>query len=157
MNANARQVGGQHYAVPYQHWDFVADLGLGYFEGQITKYISRARKKNGLQDYQKALHFLEKLIEVAGQRAGAPRSAYSHFNGYIYLGDIRTTVTMQDAIGAFCTGSKLTEEETTVVDGVARWHTILQLQTARHNLIQLIADFEAPEPGAGYVNQGKDI
>jgi len=61
-SANDRQVGGKHYASAYQHWDFVLDAKLGYFEGQITKYLSRHRKKNGLQDAEKALHFAEKLL-----------------------------------------------------------------------------------------------
>lgn len=61
--ANERQEGGTHYTAPIQHWDYVVAQGLGYFEGQITKYISRWRKKNGLEDLKKARHFLDKLIE----------------------------------------------------------------------------------------------
>ena len=62
-SANGHQVGGQHYAKPIQHWDYVIAQGLGYFEGQITKYVSRWRDKNGLEDLKKARHFLDKLIE----------------------------------------------------------------------------------------------
>lgn len=61
--ANTRQVGGSHYGAKYQHWDMVIEHDLNYFEGQITKYVMRARKKNGLQDLQKAAHFLEKYME----------------------------------------------------------------------------------------------
>lgn len=63
MSANTRQVGGTHYAASTQHWDMAIACKLGYMEGQITKYISRWRKKHGVQDLQKALHFLDKLIE----------------------------------------------------------------------------------------------
>ena len=73
--ANASQVGGGHYKAPIQHWDFVIANDLGYFEGQITKYITRWRKKNGVQDLIKARHFLDKLIEVA-EAEGEPTSAY---------------------------------------------------------------------------------
>lgn len=62
--ANARQVGGDHYAAPIQHWDFVASNKLDYFQGQITKYVSRCWKKNGLEDLLKARHFLDKYIEL---------------------------------------------------------------------------------------------
>lgn len=62
--ANDRQVGGVHYKSGIQHWDVVVANDLNYFEGQITKYVMRARKKNGLQDLQKAKHFLEKYLEV---------------------------------------------------------------------------------------------
>jgi len=73
--ANASQVGGGHYKAHIQHWDFVIANDLGYFEGQITKYITRWRKKNGVQDLLKARHFLDKLIEVA-EAEGEPTSAY---------------------------------------------------------------------------------
>lgn len=68
--ANDKQVGGAHYRADVQHWDWVEDNGLGYLEGCATKYISRWRKKNGLQDLEKSLHYLEKLLEkfLAGQR-----------------------------------------------------------------------------------------
>lgn len=62
-SANDRQVGGKHYGKPIQHWDYVIAQNLGYFEGQITKYVSRWRDKNGLEDLRKAQHFLDKLIE----------------------------------------------------------------------------------------------
>lgn len=65
LSANNRQVGGLHYATKLQHWDYVADRQLGYFEGQITKYVTRWRKKNGIQDLEKAQHFLAKLYELA--------------------------------------------------------------------------------------------
>jgi len=63
VRANDTQVAGDHYRTPIQHWDYVLANDLGYFEGQITKYVTRWRKKNGVQDLRKALHFLEKLIE----------------------------------------------------------------------------------------------
>lgn len=70
--ANARQVGGSHYRADYQHWDFVADGNLGYFEGQITKYVARWNRKNGVQDLEKAKHFLQKMRELHTQGRYAP-------------------------------------------------------------------------------------
>lgn len=68
--ANDTQVGGSHYrGAPVQHWDMVAMHGLDYFQGQITKYVMRWRKKNGLQDLYKARHFLQKYIEVEEAKA----------------------------------------------------------------------------------------
>jgi hypothetical protein len=40
---------------------------LDYFQGQITKYIMRWKLKNGLQDLEKAHHFLEKYIELVAK------------------------------------------------------------------------------------------
>jgi hypothetical protein len=62
--ANEVQIAGTHYRNEYQHWDYVADNGLGYFDGQVTKYVTRWRRKNGVQDLEKAKHFTLKLIEL---------------------------------------------------------------------------------------------
>lgn len=69
MAANDRQVGGDHYRdatgkCPHcggviQHWDLYGEQP--YLIGQVTKYATR--NKNGLEDYEKAVHFLQKLIE----------------------------------------------------------------------------------------------
>lgn len=74
MNSNTTQVGGNHYkGTTYQHWDFVMlALGGRYLEGNITKYIARHRKKNGLQDLQKARHYLTKLIELYNEGGVQP-------------------------------------------------------------------------------------
>jgi len=64
--ANARQVGGDHYRVhgsEMQHWDYAALKKFDYFQGVITKYVERWKFKNGLQDLEKAQHYLEKYIE----------------------------------------------------------------------------------------------
>jgi hypothetical protein len=73
MAANERQVGGSHYkGSAIEHWDIVAQHDLDYFQGQITKYVMRWRKKNGTEDLKKARHFLDKYIELAeAERAGS--------------------------------------------------------------------------------------
>lgn len=75
MTANEHQVGGDHYKSEYQHWDWVLVCHLDYLEGQATRYVSRWRKKNGLQDLRKALHFVDKMIEHWGE--GASRMGVS--------------------------------------------------------------------------------
>lgn len=65
--ANKLQIGGDHYiGKPIQPWDFIAANRLGYFEGNIVKYVSRWREKGGQADLLKAKHYLEKLIEIEG-------------------------------------------------------------------------------------------
>ena len=61
MSANDRQVGGDHYASEYEHWDFVQDTGMGYMMAQVTRYITR--EKAGVEDVEKAMHFVEKALE----------------------------------------------------------------------------------------------
>lgn len=66
MGANDTQIGGDHYKSPgkIEHWDIVAQHNLDYFQGAITKYVMRWKKKAGVQDLRKAKHFLEKYIEL---------------------------------------------------------------------------------------------
>lgn len=65
MKANEIQVAGDHYKKqPIQPWDYIAANELGYFEGNIVKYVSRWRGKGGVEDLRKAKHYLEKLIEL---------------------------------------------------------------------------------------------
>lgn len=65
MSANDKQHGGQHYkTLAIQPWDYVAANGLGYFDGTAIKYLTRWRDKGGVEDLRKAIHFIEKLIEV---------------------------------------------------------------------------------------------
>ena len=65
IRANAKQIGGAHYAVKaIQPWDYIIANNLGYLEGNIVKYVSRWRDKGGVEDLRKAKHYLEKLIEL---------------------------------------------------------------------------------------------
>lgn len=62
--ANDQQVDGNHYQTEIQPWDFIEANKLTFIEGNIVKYVSRHRKKNGVRDLMKAKHYLEKLIEI---------------------------------------------------------------------------------------------
>jgi len=65
MSANDEQVGGTHYKnKSIQPWDYIAANNIGYFEGNIIKYVSRWRSKGGIDDLNKAAHYLKKLIEL---------------------------------------------------------------------------------------------
>jgi hypothetical protein len=66
--ANAVQIGGDHYkSKAIQPWDYIAANNLGFFEGNIVKYITRWREKGGNADLLKARHYLDKLIELEEQ------------------------------------------------------------------------------------------
>ena len=65
MAANEEQVGGRHYIEKsIQPWDYIIANKMGYLEGNIIKYVSRYKEKNGVEDLIKAAHYLDKLIEV---------------------------------------------------------------------------------------------
>lgn len=65
LSVNERQVGGTHYQkLDPAPWDVVIAWNLGYLEGTALKYIARWKDKGGINDIKKAIHFLEKLVEV---------------------------------------------------------------------------------------------
>lgn len=65
MPANDIQVAGDHYKqFRFETWDVIDDWGLGYFDGNAVKYLSRWRHKGGVQDLRKAQHYIAKLIEL---------------------------------------------------------------------------------------------
>jgi len=62
--ARAKQVGGSHYKdKAMQPWDIIDAWELNFYAGNVVKYILRYRHKDGLQDLQKARHYIDKLIE----------------------------------------------------------------------------------------------
>lgn len=65
MAANDTQHGGDHYkSKPIQPWDFIAANKIGFFEGNAIKYLCRWHSKGGVEDLRKAVHYIQKLIEI---------------------------------------------------------------------------------------------
>jgi hypothetical protein len=59
-----KQVGGNHYKMfKIQPVEFIMGNNLTFLEGNVIKYTTRARYKNGIEDYEKAKHCLELMIE----------------------------------------------------------------------------------------------
>jgi hypothetical protein len=61
--------GGSHYGPGVQPIDLIDALNLGFYEGQVVKYVARWRSKaqydpDPLIDLRKALWYLERLIAV---------------------------------------------------------------------------------------------
>ena len=62
------QVGGSHYKdMAIQPVEYIHVNKLGYIEGNIIKYVSRWRRKNGIADLEKARHYIDLLIELEGK------------------------------------------------------------------------------------------
>lgn len=85
MAANDEQIGGDHYVkygdlqpwLVYEKW-----LGregfIGYLRGNIFSYLVRYRDKGGVKDLKKALHDLNKLIELESPTKPEPSSKPSN-------------------------------------------------------------------------------
>lgn len=122
MNANDDQVGGKHYSSEYQHWDYVEDTKLPYLLAQISRYVIRWRKKNGLEDLRKAVHYVIKQREVHE----ANRTHYLKLTEKF----IRT--------------NKLAEDEELVLNLIVDYHlgSLAKLDTIHTVLLQILAALE---------------
>ena len=58
-----KQVGGAHYDIAIQPIDYIEMNNLGYCEGNVVKYVSRHKSKNGAEDIKKAIHYLEFILK----------------------------------------------------------------------------------------------
>jgi len=64
VSAKDYQIGGEHYkSKGIQPIEYIMTNELDFCEGNVIKYVSRWRQKNGLDDLLKAKHYLEFLIE----------------------------------------------------------------------------------------------
>lgn len=69
MKTLETQVGGNHYKdMNIQPLEFIIANNLPYCEANIIKYICRYKSKNGIQDLNKARHYLDILIEHEQRR-----------------------------------------------------------------------------------------
>lgn len=59
------QIGGSHYKdYKIQPIEFIQVNSIPFIEGNAIKYICRHATKNGVQDIDKAIHYLELLKEL---------------------------------------------------------------------------------------------
>jgi hypothetical protein len=72
MSALDKQVGGSHYKdMAIQPIEYIHKNGLGFCEGNIVKYITRWKTKNGIEDLKKVIHYAELLIQMEQDNADA--------------------------------------------------------------------------------------
>jgi hypothetical protein len=59
------QVGGSHYKdMKIQPIEFIMANDLNFCQGNIIKYICRYKEKNGLEDLNKVIHYVELLKDI---------------------------------------------------------------------------------------------
>lgn len=62
--ASETQIGGNHYSnMPIQPIEFIHKNNLSFIQGNIIKYVCRYKSKGGIQDLNKAKHYIDLLIE----------------------------------------------------------------------------------------------
>ncbi len=64
MDWQKDQIGGAHYKdMAIQPLEFSLANELGPCEAAVVKYVSRWKKKGGVEDLRKARHYLDALID----------------------------------------------------------------------------------------------
>jgi len=59
------QVGGRHYKdLAIQPVEYIHANKLPYLEGNVIKYVTRHRSKAGKQDIEKAIHYLQLILDM---------------------------------------------------------------------------------------------
>lgn len=62
------QEGGSHYKeMVIQPVEYITKNSIPYLEGNVIKYVSRHRSKNGIEDIKKAIHYLQLIAELRYQ------------------------------------------------------------------------------------------
>lgn len=57
------QIGGDHYNnKKIQPIDYIIENNLPYCEGNVVKYVTRHKEKNGAEDIKKAIHYLRFIL-----------------------------------------------------------------------------------------------
>lgn len=135
-----QQIGGNHYQADYQHWDWCIDLGLGYLESAATKYVTRCYKKNGVQDVEKAITYLEKAQEARSQGRYSNQSMGT-----------RGMASQDKALRLtrkFCNSADLDHLQSEFIERVQDWRTIEDLSGAIAIARLIIASAQTPQEAA---------
>lgn len=133
---NLLQIGGDHYkGTSYQHWDFVVAVSMRYLEGCATKYVVRHRHKNGVQDLEKARHYIDKITEL--YVAQKYTNARAEFRGsFLFGGGNENEMCIE--IKKFTEANRLTTIESEFVYLCTMWANPYELALARTRVQGLI-------------------
>lgn len=59
-----KEVGGTHYEqMKIEPVDYIMANNMNFLEGNVIKYVTRHRLKNGKQDIEKAIDYLKLIIK----------------------------------------------------------------------------------------------
>jgi len=64
MKASDDQVGGSHYKeLAIQPSHYIVRNDLGWYEGNIVKYVTRHKQKGQVEDIKKVIHYAQLILE----------------------------------------------------------------------------------------------
>jgi hypothetical protein len=103
---------------------------MGYFDGRSTAHVSRWRKKLGLQDLEKGLHYLDKLMEI---------TKYDERR-------VLTRNEIAEEVERFVLANDLRDSEHNYILIMSTFKSSLDLDLARNILVALIEEAQEEQP-----------
>lgn len=142
QEANEKQVGGTHYKKSkFQPWDWDR-YGVGYLECNAIKYVTRYRDKGGKEDLEKAIHYVDKLIEEAHNYGRGNRVTYPWYD-------------MDKLVSRYTDEWSLDEHQTAVVMLMVYWTQTKALDVAKEHIQSLIDGHSASDVQPSEQLEGK--
>lgn len=140
-----RQVGGNHYkGLAIQVIEWADRNSLSFNEGNIVKYLTRWRKKNGVQDVEKAIHYYKVLLELY-QDGSLSKDHLTFLQG-------KPLWKLHDFLDQF---PELTSVELYIINGVTSWRRGTQpgvslecLEPLFHALLDIAQSYSKEGPNA---------
>lgn len=137
MKADEKQISGDHYrTVPggIQHWTYCIRAEVPNLEYAASKYVTRWRKKGGLTDLKKALHYMEKRLESFEWGVGATQGGKK----------------IDIMFGEFIRDNEIPEQEASLLDVMMHWSDRTQLVLVINFMKKFIAAEENAEEICDY-------
>ena len=63
MSREQDKINPSYYRKKIEVTDFIIEYEMNFLEGNIIKYVTRYKNKNGIEDLKKAKWYLDKLIK----------------------------------------------------------------------------------------------
>ena len=159
MSVDDIQHGGDHYKKggAMQHWNMLLLVGFGweYYIGAATKYTSRYMKKRGAEDVQKAIHFVDKLVDAI-ERGQVP-TTFRTAQGFRMNLDAQPatydqTVNVEQLVKDYCVANDIKDlAAITALQRLFSARSVGDLMSARVSLVTLhdsLTGYTEPEVAA---------
>ena len=104
----------------YQPFELIRRTGIDFFCGNVVKYVSRYKNKNGVEDLQKAMHYIQYMRE---------KNVWQH-----------PVVDWEIDLKMYCTANNIGKLEYSIMESTIRCNY--------HNALSYIAELIKNEGGA---------
>lgn len=105
-----KQIGGSHYKkVKKQPIEVIVECNLSFIQGNILKYVTRYKDKNGIEDLQKAIHYAE--------------------FGMLFKNNVKIRARFEEAVAKYCFTNNLSTNQTKAIKNaiVCNWQETIDL------------------------------